>query len=88
MLTFEDLVAKMGLDEGFRGGAPVKNGYTFKMTVEPYRESKPAFYFGDSADPVSAGVTASGTRHFTDSSLSNIKGTDENRPAKPDDPSI
>ena len=87
--TFEDLVTKMGLDEGFRGEAPVKNGYTFKMTVEPSSGSKPAFY-SVSADPVSAeGVTASGTRHFyTDSSLSNIKGTDENRPAKADDPSI
>jgi len=87
--TFEDLVTKMGLDEGFRGEAPVKNGYVFKMTVEPGSGSRPAFY-SVAADPVNAeGVTASGTRHFyTDSSLSNIKGTDENRPAKADDPSI
>ena len=87
--TFDDLVTKMGLDEGFRGDEPVKNGYKFKMTVEPSSGSKPAFY-SVAADPVSAeGVTASGTRHFyTDSSLSNIKGTDENRPSKADDPSI
>ena len=87
--TFEDLVSKMGLDETFRGTPAVKNGYAFVMTVNAASGSNPAFY-SVVADPVSAeGVTASGTRHFyTDSSLSTIKGTDENRPAKPDDPSI
>lgn len=87
--TFDELVAKAGLDETFKGEAPMKNGYIFKMVVEPQSASKPAFY-SITADPqVSEGVTASGTRHFyTDSTLSTIKGTDENRPAKPEDPSI
>ena len=42
------------------------------------------------ADPqVAEGVSSTGTRHYyTDSNLSTIKGTDENRPAKADDPSI
>lgn len=87
--TFDELIAKAGLDEGFKGERPVKNGYIFTMVVEQTSASKPAFY-SISADPqVSEGVTATGTRHFyTDSTLSMIKATDENRPAKADDPSI
>ena len=87
--TFDELVAKAGLDEAFKGERPVKNGYIFYLTVEPASPSKPAFY-SIAADPqVGEGVSASGTRHFyTDSNLSTIKGTDENRPAKPDDPAI
>ena len=87
--TFDDLVAKSGLDERFKGQNPVINGYIFTLTVEPGSASKPPFY-SIVADPqVAEGVTATGTRHFyTDSSLSSIKYTDENRPAKADDPSI
>lgn len=87
--SFDELVTKVGLDEAFRGERPVKNGYIFTMVVEPSSASKPAFY-SITADPqVGEGVTASGTRHFyTDSTLSTIKGTDENRPAKADDPAI
>lgn len=87
--TFDELIAKVSLDEKFKGENPVVNGYTFTMTVEPASPTKPGFY-SIVADPqVADGVTATGTRHFyTDSGLSGIKGTDENRPAKPDDPSI
>jgi prepilin-type N-terminal cleavage/methylation domain-containing protein len=87
--TFDELVTKAGLDEAFKGERPVKNGYIFTLIVEPSSASKPAFY-SISADPqVAEGVSASGTRHFyTDSNLSTIKGTDENRPAKADDPAI
>ena len=87
--TFDELVQKVSLDEKFKGENPVVNGYTFTMTVEPASPTKPGFY-SIVADPqVADGVTATGTRHFyTDSSLSGIKGTDENRPAKADDPSI
>lgn len=87
--TFDELIAKVSLDEKFKGESPVVNGYMFKLTVEPASATKPAFY-SITADPqVAEGVTATGTRHFyTDSSLSGIKGTDENRPAKADDPSI
>lgn len=87
--TFDDLVATSGLDESFRGERPVVNGYIFTMTVEEPSASKPAF-FSINADPqVSQGVTATGYRHFyTDSTLSTIKATQENRPAKADDPSF
>ena len=87
--TFDELVAKVGMDDAFKGERPVKNGYTFVLIVEPQSAAKPAFY-SVTADPqVSEGVGASGTRHFyTDSNLSTIKGTDDNRPAKADDPSI
>ncbi len=87
--TFAELIAKVSLDEKFKGESPVVNGYIFTMTVEPASATKPGFY-SIVADPqVADGVTATGTRHYyTDSSLSTIKGTDENRPAKADDPSI
>ena len=87
--TFDELILKVSLDEKFKGESPVVNGYTFTMTVEPASATKPGFY-SIVADPqVADGVTATGTRHYyTDSSLSSIKATDENRPAKADDPSI
>ena len=87
--TFDELIAKVSLDEKFKGENPVVNGYIFTMTVEPASATKPGFY-SIVADPqVADGVTATGTRHYyTDSSLSSIKATDENRPAKADDPSI
>ncbi|HRI02715.1 MAG TPA: prepilin-type N-terminal cleavage/methylation domain-containing protein [Pyrinomonadaceae bacterium] len=87
--TFDELIAKVSLDEKFKGESPVVNGYIFTMTVEPASATKPGFY-SIVADPqVADGVTATGTRHYyTDSSLSSIKATDENRPAKADDPSI
>ncbi len=87
--TFDELVEGVGLDEKFRGERPVVNGYIFSMTVEKGSSSRPSFY-SVTADPqVAEGVSATGSRHFyTDSNLSTIKGTDENRPAKADDPSI
>ena len=87
--TFDDLIRVSGLDEKFAGERPVVNGYIYVMTVVEPSESKPASY-SITADPqVSDGVTRTGTRHFyTDSSISTIKGTDENRPAKAEDPSI
>jgi prepilin-type N-terminal cleavage/methylation domain-containing protein len=86
---FEDLVRVSGLDDKFSGERPVVNGYIYTLTIEDASESKPAFY-SVTADPqVGEGVTATGTRHFyTDSSLGTIKATDENRPAKADDPGI
>ncbi|MGH9947762.1 MAG: type II secretion system protein, partial [Pyrinomonadaceae bacterium] len=86
---FDDLIRVSGLDEKFTGERPVVNGYIFTLTVEEPSDTKPASY-SITADPqVSDGVTRTGTRHFyTDSSLGTIKATDENRPAKADDPSI
>jgi len=87
--TFDELIAKVGLDEAFKGERPLKNGYIFTLTVVAPSAATPASY-SITADPqVAEGVTATGTRHYyTDSSLSSIKATDENRPAKADDPSI
>src|SRR5438045_8938951 len=31
--NFDELIAKMGLDEAFKGEAPTKNGYVFTLTV-------------------------------------------------------
>lgn len=87
--TFDELVAKVGLDDAFKGERPLKNGYIFTLTVTPSSASTPSFYSINADPQVADGMTATGTRHYyTDSSLSNIKGTDENRPAKADDPSI
>jgi len=87
--TFDDLIRVSGLDEKFAGERPVVNGYIFTLTLEEPSDARPGFY-SITADPqVGEGVTATGTRHFyTDSSIGTIKGTDENRPAKADDPSI
>ena len=87
--SFDTLITAVGLDEKFKGERPVVNGYIFTMTVEEPSGSKPASY-SVTADPqVSEGVSATGTRHFyTDSNLGTIKATEENRPAKADDPSI
>lgn len=87
--TFDELIAKVSLDDKFKGENPVVNGYTFKMTVVPSSSSAPASYSVNADPQVPEGISATGTRHFyTDSNLSTIKGTDENRPAKADDPSI
>lgn len=87
--TFDELIAKAGLDSKFAGERPTINGYIFTMTVVPSSGSTPASYSINADPQVGDGVMASGTRHFyTDTSLSTIKATDENRPAKPDDPSI
>lgn len=87
--TFDELVAKVGLDESFKGESPVKNGYIFKMTVVQASGSAPASWSINADPQVPEGISATGSRHFyTDSNLSTIKGTDENRPAKADDPSI
>ncbi len=87
--TFDELIAKVSLDEKFKGESPLVNGYIFKLTVEPASASRPSSY-SITADPqVGEGVTATGTRHYyTDSSLSSIKATDENRPSKVDDPAL
>lgn len=87
--TFDELIAKVSLDDKFKGERPVVNGYTFTLTVVPQSASTPSSY-SVTADPqVGEGISATGTRHFyTDSTLSSIKGTDENRPAKADDPAI
>jgi len=87
--NFDTLITSVGLDDKFKGERPVVNGYIFSMTVEEPSGSKPSSY-SVTADPqLAEGVSATGTRHFyTGSSLGTIKVTDENRPAKADDPSM
>ncbi|MBX3299708.1 MAG: prepilin-type N-terminal cleavage/methylation domain-containing protein [Acidobacteria bacterium] len=87
--NFDDLVGKVGLDDSFRGERPVVNGYIFTMTVEEPTASRPAFYSINADPQVSEGVTATGSVHYyTDSSLGTTRRTDENRPAKADDPAM
>ena len=86
---FDDLIRSVGLDEKYAGEQPLINGYIFTMSVEDPAAGKPSF-FSVHADPsVPDGVSRTGTRHFyTDSNIGTMRSTDENRPAKPDDPSI
>jgi hypothetical protein len=59
------------------------------MKVEEPSGSKPSFYSVNVDPQVGEGIQATGNRHFYyDSSLGGTKATDENRPAKADDPSI
>ena len=87
--NFDDLIKSAGLDDKFAGERPVVNGYVFTMTIEEPSSSKASFW-SITADPqVDQGVSATGNRHFyTDSTLGTTRSTDENRPAKADDPSI
>jgi prepilin-type N-terminal cleavage/methylation domain-containing protein len=87
--TFDQLVEVAGLDEAYRGERPVVNGYVFTLTIEEPSSARPGAYTINADPQVAEGITATGRRHFyTDSSLGTIKATDENRPAKADDPSI
>lgn len=87
--TFDDLIKSVGMDENFKGESPVVNGYTYKITAEDQSTSKPAFYSVNADPQVADGVSSTGSIHFyTDSNLGTIRRTDENRPAKPDDPAL
>ena len=87
--NFDQLVETAGLDEAYRGERPVVNGYVFTLTIEEPSSSRPGAYSINADPQVPEGITATGKRHFyTDSSLGTIKATEENRPAKADDPSI
>lgn len=82
--NFDELIKTVQLDERFAGEAPVVNGYVFKMTVQESSGSKPSFY-SINADP----QEGSGSRHFYfDSTLGTTRSTEEDRPAKADDPTI
>lgn len=82
--TFDELIKSAQLDERFAGDSPVVNGYVFKLTVQEKSSAKAAFY-SVNADP----QEGSGSRHFYfDSTLATTKSTDEDRPAKADDPTI
>ncbi len=82
--NFDELIKSVKLDERFAGEAPVINGYVFKMSVQESSGSKPSFY-SVNADP----QEGSGTRHFYfDSTLGTTRSTEEDRPAKADDPTI
>ena len=82
--NFDELIKSAGLDERFAGENPIVNGYIFKLTVQEPSGTKPAFY-SINADP----QEDSGTGHYYfDSKLGTTKVTQENRPAKAEDPSI
>ena len=82
--SFDELIKSAQLDERFAGENPVVNGYIFTMNVQETSGSKPPF-FSVNADP----QEGSGTRHFYfDSTLGTTKSTDEDRPAKADDPTL
>jgi hypothetical protein len=87
--NFDALIISENLDEHFSGQHPVVNGYTFSMTVPEPTSEKPPFY-SISADPLSApNPDDSKLRHFYfDSTLGVTQQTEENRPAKADDPTI
>ena len=87
--NFDELIKSLQLDEKFKGQNPVVNGYIFTMKVEEPSQTKPSFYSINADPQVSEGIQATGTRHFYfDSTLATTKSTEENRPAKADDPSI
>lgn len=87
--TFDEMIKSLAFDDKFKGERPVVNGYIFTLKTQERTQSQPAFYSINADPQVSEGITATGTRHFYfDSTLSTIRSTEENRPAKPDDPAI
>jgi len=87
--SFDELIKSTQLDERFAGTNPVVNGYIFTMKVEERSATKPAFYSINADPQVPEGIQSTGTRHFYfDSTLGTFRSTEENRPAKADDPSI
>lgn len=88
--SFADLVKSGCLDsDKFNNEQPVIAGYVFSQKVEEPSGTKPAFYSVNADPQVSDGIQRTGDRHFYfDSTLGAVKVTDENRPAKADDPSM
>ncbi len=88
--TFAELINKGCLDaDKFKNEPPVINGYIFTMKVDEPSGTKPAFYALNVDPQVADGIQATGNRHFYyDSTLGAVKNTDENRPAKAEDPSM
>ncbi|REJ77736.1 MAG: prepilin-type N-terminal cleavage/methylation domain-containing protein [Acidobacteria bacterium] len=87
--TFDELIKILDFDPKFKGERPVVNGYIYSLKVQERTQSQPAFYSVNADPQVAEGITRTGDRHFYfDSTLSTIRQTEENRPAKADDPSI
>jgi len=87
--NFAELQRSVGYDDKFVGERPVVNGYIFTLKTQEKTQTQPSFYSINADPQVSEGLQATGTRHFYfDSTLSTIKSTEENRPAKIDDPAI
>ncbi len=82
--NFDELIKSAGLDERFAGENPVVNGYIFKMTVQESSGTKPSFY-SINADPQEGSVIRICRFQRTPGTT---KMTEENHPAKADDPSI
>jgi len=88
--NFAELVKSGCLDgDKFKNDPAVINGYIFTMKVDEPSGTKPAF-FALNVDPqIGEGIQATGNQHFYfDSTLGAVKTTSENRPAKPEDPSM
>lgn len=87
--NFPELVKSGCLDEDkFKGDPPVINGYIFTMAANDPSGTQPAFYSVNIDPQVSAGVQATGNQHFYyDSTLGAVK-TNQEGPAKKDDPSM
>jgi prepilin-type N-terminal cleavage/methylation domain-containing protein len=86
---FDELIKSGSLDEKFKGTKPLVNGYIFEMKVEEPSGNRPASWSINADPQVDSGLSATGKRHFYfDSTLNGVKSTDEQRPAKADDPAI
>lgn len=87
--NFDELIKTAQLDERYAGQNPVVNGYIFTLKVEEPSTTKPSFYSINADPQVAEGISATGTTHYYfDSTLGTTKTTQENRPAKADDPAM
>jgi hypothetical protein len=83
--SFEELIETEDLGGYLTDRYLIVGGYVFEMKVSEPPAHKPGFY-SISADPIEApGASA---HFYFDSNLRTVRTTDENRPARADDPSI
>jgi prepilin-type N-terminal cleavage/methylation domain-containing protein len=87
--NLDELISDGLLDQKFAGEKPIVNGYIFEVKAANGSEKNLPKYTVYANPEVDSGISATGTRYFyLDPNLSAIRFTKENRPAKPDDPSV
>ncbi|MFM8441039.1 MAG: type IV pilin protein [Acidobacteriota bacterium] len=81
--NFDELVEKMEFDDKFKGDKALVNGYEFTMVAAEPAPNSPAFY-SVNADP----QDQAGRHFYIDSTLTTIRVSDEERPARKDDKAL
>jgi type IV pilus assembly protein PilE len=72
--TFDQLIKDGGLDERYKGDAPVSNGYIYTIKVTPKSTSQPSSYTVNADPQIADGIGATGHNHFyVDPNVSTVR---------------